>query len=176
MKSYPPERIAQLVQQEPNKVAPHLINFVAGVGPIIVQPAPYFQKFEAQQETARIQRRSTTIYDYKTVLIGLSIFLLWMNLSHFWSVLYLPVGPLFYNILTDSPVTNSIIIRIIISLFFAGVLLLSNWFGVLKIGASVCIATVAFGLYYLFFGGLSESIAAMGMNHPITYLIPFYFW
>jgi hypothetical protein len=46
----------------------------------------------------------------------------------------------------------------------------------LKIGVSVCIAAVAFGLYDLFFGGLSESIAAMGMNHPITYLIPFYFW
>jgi hypothetical protein len=173
---YPPERIAQLVQQEPNKVAPHLINFVAGVGPIIVKPAPYFQNFKKPQLARDTQKIKPVPYDLKPVLIGLSVFLLWVSLSHFWSVLYLPAGPLFYNILTDNPVTNSIIIRAIISLFFAGVVLLSNWFGALKIGVSVCIAAVAFGLYDLFFGGLSESIAAMGMNHPITYLIPFYFW
>lgn len=47
---YPPERIAQLVQQKPNEVAPHLINFVAGVGPVIVYPAPYYINYEIAEE------------------------------------------------------------------------------------------------------------------------------
>jgi hypothetical protein len=78
--------------------------------------------------------------------------------------------------LTESPVTNSLIIRAIISLFFVAVILLSNKLGALKIGVSVGAAVVVFGLYYLFFGELSQSIASLGINHPMAYLIPFYFW
>jgi type IV secretion system protein VirD4 len=173
---YPPDQIGKLVQQRPKEVAPYLINFVAGVGAVLVKPAPYFQKFEQPKPNARSQKKIAEPYDYKQVLIGLGIFLIWMNFSQLWQVLYLPVSSWFYSILTESPVTNSLIIRAIISLFFVAVILLSNKLGALKIGVSVGAAVVVFGLYYLFFGELSQSIASLGINHPMAYLIPFYFW
>lgn len=54
----PPDRVGQLVQQRPNQVAPNLINFVAGVGAVLVKPAPYFIKQEpTPQAVAKAPRK-----------------------------------------------------------------------------------------------------------------------
>jgi len=64
---YPPDQIGKLVQQRPKEVAPYLINFVAGVGAVLVRPAPYFVNYEVaakQTEHAVAERQDNSIFNH----------------------------------------------------------------------------------------------------------------
>ncbi len=58
---YPPDQIGKLVQQRPKEVAPNLINFVAGVGSVIVKPAPYFINYDVVKQSAQEPITGTSV-------------------------------------------------------------------------------------------------------------------
>jgi len=67
---YTPEDVAKLVQRSGDVIAPNIINFVSGVGAVLVIPAPYFRKPEDNPTIRMAGIKEKSIMSLGLLVIG----------------------------------------------------------------------------------------------------------